>query len=109
LPFTIWVVERSIFSILEIQKDVFEVSLPTVTHTWVVKISTVVLVNHLFSEFKETNIDLSTDGMAIQQIREAAEKAKIKLSSTSQTEINLPFITADAAGPRHINPKLLRS
>jgi molecular chaperone DnaK len=70
----------------------------------------VVLVNHLLSEFKkETNIDLSTDRMAIQRIREAAEKAKIELSSTSQTEINLPFITADAAGPRHINSKLLRS
>ena len=47
--------------------------------------------------------------MAIQCIREAAEKAKIELSSTSQTEINLPFITADASGPRHINSKLLRS
>ena len=49
------------------------------------------------------------DCMAIQCIREAAEKAKIELSSTSQTEINLPFITADASGPRHINSKLLRS
>ena len=47
--------------------------------------------------------------MAIQHICEAAEKAKIELSSTSQTEINLPFITADASGPRHINSKLLRS
>ena len=47
--------------------------------------------------------------MAIQRIREAAKKAKIELSSTSQTEINLPFITADASGPRHINSKLLRS
>jgi len=47
--------------------------------------------------------------MAIQRIREAAEKAKIELSSTTQTEINLPFISADASGPRHINLKLLRS
>jgi molecular chaperone DnaK len=47
--------------------------------------------------------------MAIQRVREAAEKAKIELSSTTQTEINLPFITADASGPRHINSKLMRS
>jgi molecular chaperone DnaK len=47
--------------------------------------------------------------MAIQRVREAAEKAKIELSSTTQTEINLPFITADASGPKHINTKLLRS
>jgi molecular chaperone DnaK len=70
----------------------------------------VILVNHLLAEFKkESGIDLSTDHMAIQRIRESAEKAKIELSSTSQTEINLPFITADASGPRHINSKLLRS
>jgi molecular chaperone DnaK len=70
----------------------------------------IVLVNHLLAEFKkESSIDLSGDCMAIQRICEAAEKAKIELSSTSQTEINLPFITADASGPRHINSKLLRS
>jgi molecular chaperone DnaK len=70
----------------------------------------VVLVNHLLSEFKkETGMDLSQDRMAIQRIREAAEKAKIELSSTTQTEVNLPFITADASGPKHINTKLLRS
>ena len=68
----------------------------------------VTLVKHLLAEFKkESSIDLNTDRMAIQRIREAAEKAKIELSSTSQTEINLPFVTANASGPRHINSKLL--
>jgi len=70
----------------------------------------IALVSHLLEGFKkETGIDLSGDRMAIQRIREAAEKAKIELSSTTQTEVNLPFITADASGPKHINTKLLRS
>ncbi|KAF7318065.1 Heat shock protein 70 [Mycena chlorophos] len=70
----------------------------------------IVLVDHILKEFKaENGIDLNGDRMAIQRIREAAEKAKIELSSTAQTEINLPFITADASGPKHINTKLLRS
>ncbi|KAJ7503013.1 heat shock protein 70 family [Mycena galericulata] len=70
----------------------------------------IVLVNHIVNEFKaENGIDLNGDRMAIQRIREAAEKAKIELSSTAQTEINLPFITADASGPKHINSKLMRS
>ncbi|TCD59932.1 Hsp70 chaperone, partial [Steccherinum ochraceum] len=57
----------------------------------------------------QEGVDLSADPMAIQRIREAAEKAKIELSSAQQTEINLPFITADASGPKHINTKILRS
>ncbi|KAF7315043.1 putative SSC1-mitochondrial HSP70 member [Mycena indigotica] len=70
----------------------------------------ILLVDHILKEFKsEHGIDLNGDRMAIQRIREAAEKAKIELSSTAQTEINLPFITADATGPKHINTKLLRS
>jgi molecular chaperone DnaK len=70
----------------------------------------ILLVDHILNEFKaENGIDLNGDRMAIQRIREAAEKAKIELSSTSQTEINLPFITADASGPKHINSKLMRS
>jgi molecular chaperone DnaK len=97
-------------SILEMQKGVFEVkSTNGDTHLGGEDFD-VVLVNHLLKEFKkDTGIDLSADRMAIQRIREAAEKAKIELSSTSQTEINLPFITADASGPRHINTKLMRS
>jgi molecular chaperone DnaK len=58
---------------------------------------------------KDSGIDSSSDQMTIQRIREAAEKAKIELSSTTQTEINLPFITADASGPKHINMKTSRS
>jgi molecular chaperone DnaK len=97
-------------SILEMQKGVFEVkSTNGDTHLGGEDFD-IVLVNHLLGEFKkESGLDLGNDRMAIQRIREAAEKAKIELSSTSQTEINLPFITADASGPRHINSKLLRS
>ncbi|KAJ2516386.1 hypothetical protein GGH20_004818, partial [Coemansia sp. RSA 1937] len=58
---------------------------------------------------RESGIDLSGDRMAVQRIREACVKAKIELSSTGQTEINLPFITADASGPKHINTKLTRA
>jgi molecular chaperone DnaK len=68
------------------------------------------LVRHLVSEFKkQSGIDLSGDRMAIQRIREAAEKAKIELSSSLQTDINLPFITADSSGPKHINQKMTRA
>ncbi|KAA1470402.1 heat shock protein 70 [Dentipellis sp. KUC8613] len=97
-------------SILEMQKGVFEVkSTNGDTHLGGEDFD-IVLLNHILGEFKkESGIDLSGDRMAIQRIREAAEKAKIELSSTSQTEINLPFITADASGPKHINTKLNRS
>ena len=62
------------------------------------------------AEFKKDNaIDLKQDKLALQRLREAAEKAKIELSSATQTEINLPFITADKTGPKHLNIKLTRS
>ena len=68
------------------------------------------LLEFLVNEFKRTDeIDLSKDKMALQRLREAAEKAKIELSSTSQTDINLPFITADASGAKHFNITLTRS
>jgi len=68
------------------------------------------LVDFIATEFKkDTGVDLSKDRMALQRIREAAEKAKIELSATLQTDINLPFITADATGPKHINQKLTRA
>ncbi len=68
------------------------------------------LVNYLADEFqKEQGIDLRRDKLALQRLKEAAEKAKIELSSTTQTEINLPFITADAAGPKHLTLKLTRA
>ncbi|KAF8648534.1 hypothetical protein AX16_006238 [Volvariella volvacea WC 439] len=97
-------------SILEMQKGVFEVkSTNGDTHLGGEDFD-IVLVDHILKEFKkESGIDLANDRMAIQRIREAAEKAKIELSSTTQTEINLPFITADASGPKHINIKMMRS
>jgi molecular chaperone DnaK len=68
------------------------------------------LVSYLADEFqKEQGIDLRRDKLALQRLKEAAEKAKIELSSTTQTEINLPFITADASGPKHLTMKLTRS
>src|SRR6202140_1178210 len=68
------------------------------------------LVSYLADEFqKEQGIDLRRDKLALQRLKEAAEKAKIELSSTAQTEINLPFITADATGPKHLTMKLTRA
>ncbi|MBJ6126378.1 molecular chaperone DnaK [Microvirga splendida] len=68
------------------------------------------LVEYLAAEFKkEQGIDLTKDKLALQRLKEAAEKAKIELSSTSQTEINLPYITADASGPKHLALKLSRA
>ncbi|MFQ3360805.1 MAG: molecular chaperone DnaK [Alphaproteobacteria bacterium] len=68
------------------------------------------LVSYLAEEFKkEQGIDLLKDKLALQRLKEASEKAKIELSSTTQTEINLPFITADQSGPKHLNMKLTRA
>jgi len=68
------------------------------------------IVNFLADEFKkESGIDVRKDPLAMQRLKEAAEKAKIELSSSQQTEINLPYITADAAGPKHLNIKLTRA
>ena len=68
------------------------------------------IIDFLADEFKrEQGIDLRSDKLALQRLKEAAEKAKIELSSTQQTEVNLPFITADASGPKHLNVKLSRA
>ena len=68
------------------------------------------VVEYLISEFKKDNgIDLKSDKLALQRLKEAAEKAKIELSSAEQTDINLPFITADKTGPKHINLKMTRA
>ena len=68
------------------------------------------IVNYLIDEFKKDNgIDLRSDKLALQRLKEAAEKAKIELSSATQTEINLPFITADKTGPKHVNLKFTRA
>ena len=68
------------------------------------------VINYLTSEFKrESGVDISKDPLAMQRLKEAAEKAKIELSSATQTEVNLPYITADASGPKHLNMKLTRA
>jgi molecular chaperone DnaK len=68
------------------------------------------IVDYLSGEFKKDNgIDLKTDKLALQRLKEAAEKAKIELSSAEQTDVNLPFITADKTGPKHINLKMTRA
>ena len=68
------------------------------------------LIDHIADEFKkEQAVDLRNDPLAIQRLKEAAEKAKIELSSSSQTDINLPYVTADASGPKHLNMKLTRA
>jgi len=68
------------------------------------------LIDYLVDEFKkDTGIDLKNDAMVLQRLKEAAEKAKIELSSSQQTDVNLPFITADASGPKHMNIKITRA
>ncbi|WP_322522015.1 molecular chaperone DnaK [Guyparkeria halophila] len=68
------------------------------------------LIDHLVDEFKkEQGVDLSNDALAMQRLKEAAEKAKIELSSTEQTDVNLPYITADQSGPKHMNIKITRA
>jgi molecular chaperone DnaK len=97
-------------SILEIQKGVFEVkSTNGDTHLGGEDFDNL-LVQHFVQQFKkDSGIDISKDRMALQRIREAAEKAKCELSTTMSTEINLPFITADASGPKHILTQITRS
>jgi len=97
-------------SILEIQKGVFEVKSTNGDTFLGGEDFDNALVNYLVKEFKkDQGIDVSNDNMAIQRVREAAEKAKIELSSSMQTDINLPFLTMDAAGPKHMNLQLTRS
>ncbi|MEZ9299763.1 molecular chaperone DnaK [Vibrio splendidus] len=68
------------------------------------------MINYLVDEFKkEQGIDLKADPLAMQRVKEAAEKAKIELSSTTQTDVNLPYVTADATGPKHMNIKVTRA
>merc|ERR1740133_779131 len=97
-------------SCLEISGGVFEVKATNGDTLLGGEDFDIVLLNYLKDEFKkEQAIDLSQDKLAVQRLREAAEKAKTELSSTQQTDINLPFITADASGPKHMNLKLTRA
>jgi molecular chaperone DnaK len=97
-------------SVLEIGDGVFEVkSTNGDTHLGGEDFD-IKILQYLLDEFKKTNgIDLSKDPLALQRLKEAAEKAKIELSSTMETEINLPYITADASGPKHLLVKLSRA
>ncbi len=97
-------------SILEIGDGVFEVKATNGDTKLGGEDFDNVLIDYFASEFKkEQSIDLKKDKLALQRLKEAAEKAKIELSTTPQTEVNLPFITADASGPKHLNIKLSRS
>ncbi|CAN6174458.1 unnamed protein product, partial [Urochloa humidicola] len=97
-------------SILEISNGVFEVKATNGDTFLGGEDFDNTLLEFLVSDFKRTEgIDLSKDRLALQRLREAAEKAKVELSSTTQTETNLPFITADASGAKHLNVTLTRS
>ena len=97
-------------SILEIGDGVFEVKATNGDTKLGGEDFDNVLIDYFVSEFKkEQSIDLKQDKLALQRLKEAAEKAKIELSTAPQTEVNLPFITADASGPKHLNIKLSRS
>lgn len=97
-------------SILEIQKGVFEVKSTNGDTFLGGEDFDNTLVNFLANEFKkDQGVDVTKDIMAMQRLKEAAEKAKIELSSSLQTDINLPYLTMDAAGPKHMNLKLTRS
>ncbi len=97
-------------SILEIGDGVFEVKATNGDTKLGGEDFDNVLIDYFASEFKkEQSIDLKNDKLALQRLKEAAEKAKIELSTAPQTEVNLPFITADASGPKHLNIKLSRS
>ncbi len=97
-------------SILEVSEDVVEViSTNGDTHLGGNDIDNIIM-DYLISEFKKsTSIDVSKDKMALQRLKEGAEKAKKELSSKKQTDINIPFLTADASGPKHMNITLTRS
>lgn len=97
-------------SILDMTDGVFEVKATNGDTSCGGEDVDVILSNFLIEEFKkQNNIDISKDKIAIQRIREAAEKAKIELSSSAQTEINLPYLTADQSGPKHLQLKLSRA
>ncbi len=97
-------------SILEIGDGVFEVKSTNGDTFLGGEDFDMAIIEFLADEFKkDAGIDLKEDKLALQRLKEAAEKAKIELSSTQQTEVNLPFITADASGPKHLNVKISRS
>ena len=97
-------------SVLELGDGVFEVKSTNGNTSLGGDDFDAVVTDYIIEEFKkESGINLKTDKLALQRIREAAEKAKIELSSSAQTEVNLPFITADKTGPKHVNIKITRA
>jgi molecular chaperone DnaK len=97
-------------SVLELGDGVFEVKSTNGNTSLGGDDFDAVVTDYIIEEFKkESGINLKTDKLALQRIREAAEKAKIELSSSAQTEVNLPFITADKNGPKHVNMKITRA
>merc|ERR1712060_122257 len=97
-------------SILEISGGVFEVKATNGDTSLGGEDLDHLILQYLASEFKKSQgIDLSQDKLAVQRLREAAEVAKIELSSKVQTDVNLPFITADQTGPKHLNIQMTRS
>merc|ERR1711868_21830 len=97
-------------SVLEIQKGVFEVKSTNGDTLLGGEDFDQALIQHITAEFKkQTGIDVSNDTQATQRIKEAAENAKIELSSSTQTDINLPYLTMDATGPKHLNLKMTRA
>jgi molecular chaperone DnaK len=97
-------------SVLELGDGVFEVKSTNGNTSLGGDDFDAVVTDYIIEEFKkESGINLKTDKLALQRIREAAEKAKIELSSSAQTEVNLPFITADKSGPKHVNLKITRA
>jgi molecular chaperone DnaK len=97
-------------SVLELGDGVFEVKSTNGNTSLGGDDFDAMVTDYIIEEFKkESGINLKTDKLALQRIREAAEKAKIELSSSAQTEVNLPFITADKTGPKHVNMKITRA
>jgi molecular chaperone DnaK len=97
-------------SVLELGDGVFEVKSTNGNTSLGGDDFDAIVTDYIIEEFKkESGINLKTDKLALQRIREAAEKAKIELSSSAQTEVNLPFITADKSGPKHVNMKITRA
>jgi len=97
-------------SVLELGDGVFEVKSTNGNTSLGGDDFDAVVTDYIIEEFKkESGINLKTDKLALQRIRESAEKAKIELSSSAQTEVNLPFITADKSGPKHVNMKITRA
>lgn len=97
-------------SVLEINDGVFEVKSTNGITTLGGEDFDQEIIKYLIAEFKkDSGVDLATDKLALQRLKEAAEKAKIELSSALETDVNLPFITADASGPKHLNVKISRA